>query len=107
MSCRHAHDPSVRVYRTAGGVEITRRVEALPQDGPLENVLAHIAARRGASVAAARVGLARAGAQAAARLALAPRGAVAAREPVSVAPVPGPRPACEPAGGAACRPHDF
>ena len=48
MSCSHEHDPSVRVYRTAGGVEITRRVEALPQDGPLGNVLAHIDARRGA-----------------------------------------------------------
>ena len=48
MSCSHEHDPNVRVYRTAGGVQITRRVEELCQDSPLENVLAHIDARRGA-----------------------------------------------------------
>ena len=42
MSSSHEHDPSIRVYRTAGGVQITRRVEELPQDSPLENVLGHI-----------------------------------------------------------------
>ena len=42
------NDQSVETYRTAGGVEVTRIVEALPHGGGLESVLAKINTHRGA-----------------------------------------------------------